>query len=274
MYRSQPQKTGRLNPKYECCTARGGVVALDAKSGKILWHTYSVAEEPHPTHKNAIGTQLWGPSGASIWAAPTIDAKRNRLYVGTGDNHSEQETKTSDAILAMDLDTGKIIWSKQLTEDDTFNIACVAVDRTNCPQPAGPDLDIGSSPIIVGNVLIVGQKATVVHALDLDHSGEIKWQTRIGRGEPLGGIQWGMATDGINVYVALSDVAAKEGTGIFGGPRLVADPKSGGGLFALRIETGAKVWSARPSDCAITRIAVPPNPRRLRRFPALFFPAR
>ena len=156
-----------LNPKYECCTARGGVVALDVKTGKILWRTYSVTEEPHPTRKNAVGTQLWGPSGASIWAAPTIDAKRNRLYVGTGDNHSEPETKTSDAILAMDLDTGKIVWSKQLTEHDTFNIACVAVDQTNCPQPAGPDLDIGSSPMIVGNVLIVGQKSAVVHALDL-----------------------------------------------------------------------------------------------------------
>src|SRR5580700_3107434 len=195
-----------LNPKYECCTGRGGMVAVDVKTGKIVWHTYSVAETPHPTRKNAVGTQLWGPSGASIWAAPTIDAKRNLLYVGTGDNHSEPETKTSDAILAMDLDTGKIVWSKQLTEHDTFNIACVAVDQTNCPQPAGPDLDIGSSPMIVGNLLIVGQKAAVVHALDLDNNGDIKWQTRIGRGGALGGIQWGMATDGDNVYVALSDV--------------------------------------------------------------------
>jgi outer membrane protein assembly factor BamB len=64
-----------------------------------------------------------------------IDAKRSRLYVGTGDNHSEPETKTSDAILAIDLDSGTIVWSKQLTEHNTFNIACVAVDQTNCPQP-------------------------------------------------------------------------------------------------------------------------------------------
>jgi polyvinyl alcohol dehydrogenase (cytochrome) len=260
-----------LNPKYECCTARGGVVALDAKTGTILWHTYSVAEEPHPTRKNSIGTQLWGPSGASIWAAPTIDAKRNRLYVGTGDNHSEPETKTSDAILAMDLDTGKIVWSKQLTEHDTFNIACVAVDQTNCPQPAGPDLDIGSSPMIVGNMLIVGQKAAVVHALDLDHNGEIKWQTRIGRGGPLGGIQWGMATDGTNVYVALSDVAAKPGTGIFGGPRFVADPKSGGGLFALRIDTGAKVWSAPPPDCGDRKNCSPAQSAAITAIPGAVF---
>jgi polyvinyl alcohol dehydrogenase (cytochrome) len=261
-----------LNPKYECCTGRGGVVALDAKTGKILWHTYSVAEAPHPTKKNKAGTQLWGPSGASIWSAPTIDAKRNLLYVGTGDNHSEPETNSSDAILAMDLDSGKIVWSKQLTEHDTFNIACVAVDQTNCPQPAGPDLDIGSSPMIVGNLLIVGQKSAVVHALDLDHNGAIKWQTRIGRGGALGGIQWGMATDGDNVYVALSDVAFKEGTAIFGlGKRFETDPKIGGGLFALRIATGEKVWSAPPPACGDRKNCSPAQSAAITAIPGAVF---
>jgi polyvinyl alcohol dehydrogenase (cytochrome) len=261
-----------LNPKYECCTGRGGMVAVDVKTGKIVWHTYSVAETPHPTRKNAVGTQLWGPSGASIWAASTIDAKRNLLYVGTGDNHSEPETKTSDAILAMDLDTGKIVWSKQLTEHDTFNIACVAVDQTNCPQPAGPDLDIGSSPMIVGNLLIVGQKAAVVHALDLDNNGDIKWQTRIGRGGALGGIQWGMATDGDNVYVALSDVGFKEGTGVFGsGKRFEADPKVGGGLFALRVATGAKVWAAAAPDCGDRKNCSPAQSAAITAIPGAVF---
>ncbi len=261
-----------LNPKYECCTARGGVVAVDVKTGKILWHTYSVVETPHPTKKNAVGTQLWGPSGASIWGAPTIDVRRNRLYVGTGDNHSEPETDTSDSILAIDLDSGKIVWSKQLTEHDKFNIACVAVDQTNCPKPAGPDVDIGASPMIVGNLLIVGQKAAVVHALDLDHDGAIKWQTKIGRGGALGGIQWGMATDGENIYVALSDVDFKPGTGVFGsGTRFEADPKVGGGLFALRIDTGAKVWSAAPSDCGDRKNCSPAQSAAITAIPGAVF---
>jgi polyvinyl alcohol dehydrogenase (cytochrome) len=239
-----------LNPKYECCTGRGGVVALDVVTGKILWHTYSVFETPKPTKKNAVGTQMWGPSGASIWAAPTIDVKRNLLYVGTGDNHSEPVTETSDAILAMNLDTGAVAWTRQLTAGDKFNIACVAVEQSNCPKPAGPDLDIGASPIIVGNRLLVGAKSAVVTALDLDNQGAILWQTRIGRGGPLGGIQWGIATDGRNVYAALSDVGFREGTGIFGaGKAFEADPKVGGGLFALDIVTGKKVWSAAPPDC-------------------------
>jgi polyvinyl alcohol dehydrogenase (cytochrome) len=227
------------------------VVAVDAQSGKILWHTYSVSEEPKPTHKNAAGTQMWGPSGASIWTAPTIDAKRNLLYVGTGDNHSEPATDTSDAILAMDLDSGEIAWKQQLTAGDKFNIACVAVDQSNCPKPAGPDLDIGASPIIVGNRLIVGQKSAVVHGLDLDQQGKILWQTRVGRGGPLGGIQWGIASNGTHAYVAVSDVAFQEGTGVFGaGKRFEADPKVGGGLHALDIATGKKVWSAPVPDCA------------------------
>ncbi len=239
-----------LNPKYQCCTGRGGVVAVDARNGKIAWHTYSILEEPKPTTRNKAGTQLYGPSGASIWSAPTIDAKRGLLYVGTGDNHSEPETSTSDSILAMDLETGKIAWVRQLTEHDKFNISCVAIEQSNCPRPTGPDVDIGSSPIIAGNLLIVGQKSAVVHALDLDHQGAVKWQTRIGRGGALGGIQWGMAADNRNVYVALSDVDFKEGTAVFGaGKRFEADPKIGGGLFALELATGKKVWTAAPPIC-------------------------
>lgn len=260
-----------LNPKYECCTGRGGVVALDVKTGKILWHTYAT-EPPHPTKKNKAGTQMWGPSGASIWSAPTIDAKRNRLYVGTGDNHSEPETKTSDAILAMDLDTGKIVWSRQLTEHDTFNIACVAVDQTNCPQPAGPDHDIGASPMIVGNLLIVGQKSAVVHALDLDNDGAVKWQTRIGKGGPLGGIQWGMATDGETVYVALSDVGFKNTAPIFGsGARFETDPNVGGGLFALRVATGEKLWSAAPPVCGDRKNCSPAQSAAITAIPGAVF---
>jgi len=239
-----------LNPKYQCCTGRGGIVAVDTRNGKILWHTYSVFEEPKPTKLNAAGTQLWGPSGASIWPAPTIDVKRNLLYTGTGDNHSTPATDTSDAILAMELDTGKIAWTRQLTPGDQFNIACVARDQTNCPAPAGPDLDIGASPIIAGNTLLVGQKSAVVTALDLDRKGAVLWQTRVGRGGPLGGIQWGIASDGKRVYAAVSDVGFQQTSPVIGsGKPFEADPKVGGGLFALDIVSGRMLWSAAPPVC-------------------------
>ena len=99
-------------PTYECCKFRGSVVALDAATGKLIWKSYTIAEQPKPTKKNAVGTQLWGPSGAPVWAAPAIDAKLNRLYVTTGNNYSDPTSTMSDAFLALDLDTGKILWSQ------------------------------------------------------------------------------------------------------------------------------------------------------------------
>ena len=65
-----------MKPKYECCSARGALVALDASTGKQIWKTYTIAEEPRQTGKNSEGAPMWGPSGASIWSAPTIPYKR------------------------------------------------------------------------------------------------------------------------------------------------------------------------------------------------------
>ena len=101
-----------MNPKYECCSARGGVIALDALTGKQIWKTYTIDETPHPVSKSSAGTMMWGPSGASIWSAPTIDPEHHRIYVGTGDNFSKPATKMSDAIIALNMDTGKIEWAQ------------------------------------------------------------------------------------------------------------------------------------------------------------------
>lgn len=237
-----------LGNKYECCSSRGGLVALDAVTGKQIWKTYTIAEEPHPTTKTAAGVQNWGPSGASIWSAPTIDTKRRIIYAGTGDNFSEPDTKTSDAVLAFDLDSGKLLWSQQLTEHDVFNIVCAG---EGCGDHLGPDVDIGASPILVTlangkRLLLVSAKSGVASALDPDQKGKILWQTKVGRGGRLGGIQWGSAYDGQNMYAAVSDIAHTRSSGI---GQMTADPKAGGGLFALNVETGAKVWSAPPAVC-------------------------
>src|SRR5215471_1031859 len=237
-----------LGNSYECCTSRGGLVALDAVTGKQLWKTYTIAEDPHPTTKTAAGVQNWGPSGASIWSAPTIDAKRRIIYAGTGDNFSPPDTKTSDAVLAFDLDSGKLLWSQQLTEHDVFNIVCAG---DGCGEHLGPDVDIGASPILVTlangkRELLISQKSGMASALDPDHEGKILWQTKVGRGGRLGGIQWGSAYDGHNMYAAVSDITHTRSSTI---GRMMADPKTGGGLFALNVETGARVWAAPPPVC-------------------------
>jgi glucose dehydrogenase len=85
---------------YRCCTFRGSVVALDAASGKIVWKTYTIAQEAKPNTLSTAGSQRMGPSGAPIWSAPTYDSARQKIYVTTGDNYSDPMTETSDAFLA------------------------------------------------------------------------------------------------------------------------------------------------------------------------------
>jgi len=231
---------------YECCKARGAVVALDL-SGKKVWQADSISEEPRITGRNPAGTPVWGPSGASIWSAPTVDVERGMVYASTGDNFTHPDSKTSDAVLAFDLKTGAMSWSRQLLEGDVFSTACIATSKLGCPENPGPDYDFGSSAILVKlaggkRALVIGQKSGIVHALDPDNKGKILWQTRVGRGGILGGVEWGSASDGRNVYVAVSDVAFTE-FGIERGKARIFDAKVGGGMLALNAATGAKVWS-------------------------------
>ncbi len=174
------------DPKYGCCTFRGSVVALDAGTGKKLWQTFTIADAAKATRKNPAGSQQFGPSGAAVWSTPTIDEQLGVLYVATGDNYSDPPTNTSDAILAMQLKTGELLWSKQLTENDAFNTACGTPQPANCPEAKGPDYDFGQPPILVElgdgkRALVIGQKSGMVHAVDPDQKGKILWQTRAGR---------------------------------------------------------------------------------------------
>jgi polyvinyl alcohol dehydrogenase (cytochrome) len=241
------EESRTTNPDYVCCTFRGSVVALRIKDGAQVWKTYMIAEAAKQTGKNQ-----WGPSGAGIWSAPTLDTKRGVLYVSTGDNYSNPATPLSDAIVAIELASGRIVWSRQTTPGDVWNTLCST--KGDCP---GPDYDYGSSVILEKldnqrEILLAGQKSGVVYALDPDRKGTILWQMRVGQGGTNGGVQWGMASDGQQVYAATSDVTRTttprndplDPRGQF------VDPKTGGGLTALRIANGEKVWFAPPIVCA------------------------
>jgi polyvinyl alcohol dehydrogenase (cytochrome) len=237
---------------YECCTFRGSLVALDAATGDAAWQTFFVKERATPQTKNAKGTTMWGPSGAAVWASPTIDPRTRSVYVATGDSYSQPAAPMSDAIVAMDLDSGAIKWVYQATAGDAFNMACTATDRTNCPQNEGPDHDFGQSPILIAlpngrRVLVAGQKSGVVHGLDPDDGGRKLWERKIGRGGELGGIEWGSASDGENVYVPLSDVTFKDKTQLGRGG---LDSSVVGGLFAIHPADGSVGWTSRSSACS------------------------
>jgi polyvinyl alcohol dehydrogenase (cytochrome) len=268
---SGEEATGAV-PTYECCRFRGSIVALDAATGNQLWKTYLV-DEPKPTKKNAIGTQLWGPSGVPVWSSPAIDVRQNALYITTGNNYSDPTTRLSDAFVALDLDSGRLLWSVQMTENDAYTSACRLPDKTNCAESNGPDLDFGASPMLVTlpngrRVLVAGQKSGVVHALDPDDRGRILWQTRIGQGGTMGGIQWGSATDGTAVYAGLSDIGRVMLTY---SNSTDADPKRGGGMFALNLADGKVLWSTPPPGCGTRTRCSPAQSQAVSAIPGVAF---
>jgi len=242
------------DPTYACCTFRGSVVALRVRDGVQLWKTYMTETPPKEIGKNASNAPRFGPSGVGIWATPTVDAKRRLLYIATGDNYTEPASSTGDAVLALDMRDGRIVWTKQITEHDVFNGSCRNAPG-NCPAGAGPDYDFGSSAILLDGggrreMLLAGQKSGIVFALDPKKQGEIIWQTRIGKGGTNGGIEWGMATDGDLVYATVSDVArTRQDNNLLDPRRYALDPQQGGGLTALRVKDGSKVWYAAPAPC-------------------------
>lgn len=236
------------DPKYPCCTMRGSVAALRIHDGAQIWKTYMV-DPPKEMGKNSIGTTMYGPSGAGVWSAPTLDPERGVLYAATGNNYTPPISPLSEAIVALDLRTGQVKWSRQMTPDDFFNGGCKP--NSGC----GPDSDFGSSAMLVktGNktVLVAGQKSGVVYGLDPDHNGEILWQLRVGKGSTNGGVEWGMASDGQYAYAAVSDVArvAHKATDPSDLRDRDLDPNKGGGVTAIRLSDGTKAWYAAPKPC-------------------------
>lgn len=224
---SQEEGFGAMNA-YPCCTSRGSVVALDGATGKILWTSFPIQEKPRPFKTSSTGVQMYGPAGASIWSAPTIDAKRNLIYVGTGDSFTDVPTKATDAIVAMDMKTGNIRWIFQATKNDNYLFGCNVANQGICPGPIGPDYDFGSSPILHTGpdgkqVILAGQKSGVVYALDPDNGGKVLWQKQVGPGSMGGGVEWAIAANASSVFVPIANHADSS-------------------LSALQISDGATIW--------------------------------
>ena len=230
------EELGSGQPKYECCTFRGSLTALNAKTGKVEWKTYSISDPPKNFKTTPEGVKVFGPAGVGIWSAPTIDEKRKRIYATTGNSFTSMDVPTSDSVLAFDMETGSLLWSSQVTPGDNWIPGCPK--NPACPDKAGDDYDLGSSVALRNlpggkQILIATQKSGVVYGLDPEQRGKILWQTRVGKGGAIyGGIEWGAAHDGNVIYAAVGD-NAKDGTP---------------GMYALRADTGAKLWETPATD--------------------------
>lgn len=235
---------------YPCCTFRGSVVALDAATGKQVWKTYAIDETPKDVGVTKAGTKIWSPSGAAIWNTPTLDTKRGLLYVGTGNNYTGPANARSNAVLALDLASGKIVWEWQVVAGDAWNVGCM-IGSPSCPENPGPDYDIGSGTMLATlpdgtQRIFVGLKSGMALAIDPDKHDKALWTNRVGRGSIQGGIQFGMSFDGKTLYVPVSDMANS-----FDESSKERDKAAGPirpGLYALDPVTGKLLWSTPSPD--------------------------
>ena len=225
---------------YGCCTAQGAVAAVNAATGKVLWKTYVMTPRPQPTRKNSQGVQQFGPAGGAVWNTPAVDPKQGAVYFGTGDATTFPPSPTSDSVMALDLKTGKVLWSTQVHANDSFLGGCNGANKSeNCPAVQGPDWDIPAPVILTSQpsgkrLVLVSTKPGDVLALDPDKGGKIAWRVNASGGPPLGdgpgraggqtfGLLWGGAVDRGTAYYGLTD----------------------GGVLAMDLADGKRVWLNR-----------------------------
>ncbi len=225
---STEERAAGYSNTYPCCTFRGSVVALDTATGKQVWKTYIISEAPKPVGKTSQGIEIWAPSGGAVWDSPTIDAKNHAVYVGTGDAYNHPVPKTTDSVMALDMNTGRVLWSVQDTENDAWLSGCgPQATSENCPKDMGPDYDFGASPILRTlpngrRILVAAQKSGMLWAHDPDKQGAVVWNTQLVDKLALGMMTFGGAADNENAYFGLRT----------------------GGIAAVDLVTGKKKWFA------------------------------
>jgi polyvinyl alcohol dehydrogenase (cytochrome) len=243
-------------PEY---TFRGTIGAYDAETGEERWRVYTTDADERS-----------GP-GVGIWSTPAVDRDRGVLYVGSGNTYAEPTAPLADSILAIDLDTGELVWSTQFTAPDVFSAG----------NPTGKDADVGASPNLWtsdGRELVgAGDKAGVYHALDRE-TGEVVWETRLTAGSFFGG-EIGSAAFVDERIVAVSNVGDADTNAPTNVAKVFAlDPASGelrwtsdeyegmifgpvgavpglafvgtssGAMVALDTATGEELWSFQAPD--------------------------
>lgn len=263
-----------LGDSYKCCTFRGSMVALDLATGRILWK------------RTMIDRDIAEVAGAPVWgSSPPIDVRRRRIYVGTGNNYNaslamkkcyalerldatvsvnqavrkcaalhDSAGNRFDALVALDLDSGDIVWSKKTMVYDAWNVGCGSIisplarrSEKACPKPEGMDADFAQAPMLLTielegtptDILVAGQKNGMFWAVRAD-TGETIWHAQVGPGGKLGGHQWGSATDGKTIFFQTTNMEHQPIT-------LTAGTQKGkiihGGFWgALDAKTGKLLW--------------------------------
>jgi polyvinyl alcohol dehydrogenase (cytochrome) len=171
---SSNEEEAATQPGYACCSFRGSVVLVDPRDGQVKWQTYFISDA-----QSAAGS-----AGAPVWSTPTYDDDLDLIYVSTGNNYSEPTTEQSDAVIALDGNTGAVRWQNQR----------ILGDVSNFTYPIGPnrDADFGDSPQIYRlwngrKVVSAGAKNGVFWVFDAA-TGQMLKERQIQPGGSLGGL--------------------------------------------------------------------------------------
>jgi polyvinyl alcohol dehydrogenase (cytochrome) len=265
------EEASATDPNYTCCSFIGSALAVDLETGAIKWKTYTI-------DSSRVQTGVGGYSGAAVWGStPVVDSARGSLYITTGNNYDAPDSVLAcednwrnsgqltpdpcepqdngnyvDAVMSLDMTTGRIKWAHKLGGFDAWTVACIPGLGTSCPSPYGPDYDFGQGAMLIptpnGDILAAGQKSGVMWALNPDN-GSVIWGTLGGPGSSLGGMEWGSATDGQRIYYAISN--------LYGIPVNLVNPPPGtptstnAGLWgAIDVLTGRILWQTADPNFA------------------------
>jgi polyvinyl alcohol dehydrogenase (cytochrome) len=255
---------------YPCCTFRGSALAVRVADGSIEWKTYTTVDN---------GGLPGGYAGASVWgSSPAVDPGRRRVYIATGNNFDAPQSVKDcvaqhgpadpfcepqhngnhvDAVLALDMDSGAIVWARKLQGYDAWTLGCIpppfSVPGSFCPTPTGPDYDFGQGPMLIrtrlGDIVAAGQKSGIMWGLRAE-DGTVAWSTVAGPGSTLGGMEWGSATDGERIYYAIANFNFV--------PHAMVNPPPGtaatsiaGSWGAIDPATGAILWQTADPNTAM-----------------------
>ena len=126
---------------------RGGISALDAKTGKEMWRFYAIPGPGEPGYETWPNNEMWRAGGGAVWSPAAVDPELGLVYFGTGNANGELkgllgqhptqhpgphpshagDLRPGDAlfnasVVALDLKTGKPRWYFQLVRHDIWDM--------------------------------------------------------------------------------------------------------------------------------------------------------